>query len=142
MLARIRYGMGQSTSHDGGRTWSPIEPAPIKHTESRFFIRKLQSGNLLLVKHGPIDERTHRELLTAYVSTDDGDTWSEGLMLDERYHLSYPDGTQASDGKIYVVYDHGRYPGTHREILMAVFTEADALAGKPSANTQLKVVVN
>jgi hypothetical protein len=87
MLSRIRYGMGQSTSHDSGRTWSPIQPAPIKHTVSRFFIRKLLSGNLLLVKHGPIDQRTHRELLTAFISTDDGATWSKGLMLDERYHL-------------------------------------------------------
>jgi len=142
MLVRIRYGMGQSTSRDGGRTWSPIQPAPIKHTVSRFFIRKLQSGNLLLVKHGPIDQRTHRELLTAYVSTDDGATWSDGLMLDRRYHLSYPDGTQAPDGRIYVVYDHGRYPGTAREILMAVFTEAAVLAGEPCENTRLKVVVN
>lgn len=142
MLARIQYGMGESTSHDGGRTWSPIQPASIKHTVSRFFIRTLQSGNLLLVKHGPIDQRTHRELLTAYISTDDGATWTDGLMLDRRYHLSYPDGTQAPDGKIYVVYDHGRYPGTPREILMAVFTEADILAGKPSAKARLQMLVN
>ena len=142
MLLRIRYGMGESFSSDGGRTWSPIEPASIKHTASRFFLRKLRSGNLLLVKHGPIDQRTHRELLTAYISTDNGKTWKGGLMLDERHPVSYPDGVQAPDGRIYIIYDHGRYPGTAREILMAVFTEEDVLAGKPSADTRLKVVIS
>lgn len=142
MLIRMRYGMGESLSHDGGLTWSPIVPSSIKHTGSRFFFRKLNSGSLLLVKHGPLDKRTSRELLTAYISKDDGSTWTDGFMLDERYHLSYPDGIQAPDGRIYVVYDHGRYPGTPREILMAVFTEADVLAGEPSAKTRLKVLVN
>jgi uncharacterized protein (TIGR02145 family) len=142
MPVRASYGLGETRSSDRGKTWSPIRPAAIKHAGSRFFVRKLQSGNLLLVKHGPIDQRTHRELLTAYISTDDAATWSDGLMLDERYHLSYPDGTQAPDGTIYVVYDHGRYPGTAREILMAVFTEADVVAGIPSEKTRLKALVN
>jgi uncharacterized protein (TIGR02145 family) len=142
MPVRASYGLGETRSSDRGKTWSPIESAAIKHTGSRFFVRKLRSGRLLLVKHGPIDQRTHRELLTAYISTDDAATWSDGLMLDERYHLSYPDGTQAPDGTIYVVYDHGRYPGTAREILMATFTEADVLAAKPSPQSRLKVLVN
>ena len=63
-------------------------------------------------------------------------------MLDERHPVSYPDGIQAPDGKIYVVYDHGRYPGTAREILMAVFTEEEVLAGEPSVNTRLKSMIN
>ncbi len=142
MPVRANYGMGETRSSDQGRTWSPIQPGAIKHTGSRFFTRKLQSGNVLLVKHGPIDQRTHRELLTAFLSTDDTATWSDGLMLDPRYHLSYPDGTQAADGRIYLVYDHGRYPGTAREILMAVFTEADVAAGIPSETTRLKALVN
>ena len=29
----------------------------IKHNTSRFFLRRLRSGALLLVKHGPLDER-------------------------------------------------------------------------------------
>jgi uncharacterized protein (TIGR02145 family) len=143
MLVRTGFGIGETFSEDRGRSWTPIERIDnIKHPISRFFIRRLSSGNLLLVKHGPIDRGSHRELLKAYLSKDDGETWEGGLMLDERYHLSYPDGIQAPDGSIYVVYDHGRYPGTHREILMAVFTEEDVLAGKPSENTRLKVLVN
>jgi hypothetical protein len=142
MLLRIRYGMGESFSNDGGRTWTPVEPSAIKHTASRFFFRKLRSGNLLLVKHGSLDKKTGRELLTAYISRDDGATWEGEMMLDERHPVSYPDGLQAPDGRIYVIYDHGRYPGTAREILMAVFTEEDVLAGRPSKNTHLRVVVS
>jgi hypothetical protein len=142
MPIRMRYGMGESFSRDGGRTWSPIAPSSIKHPGSRFFLRSLNSGNLLLVKHGPMDQRTSREQLTAYVSVDDGATWSNGLMIDERYHLSYPDGIETPDGRIYIVYDHGRYPGTPREILMAVFTEADVYAGETSADTRLKMLIN
>jgi len=141
MLVRTNYGIGESISPDGGRTWIPVSRSHIKHTVARFHIRRLLSGNLLLVKHGPIDQRTRRELLTAYVSKDDGITWEGGLLLDER-HVSYPDGVQAPDGSIYLVYDHGRYPGTAREIMMAVFTEDDVLTGKPSKNTRLKVVIN
>jgi uncharacterized protein (TIGR02145 family) len=142
MPVRASYGLGETRSSDQGKTWSPIQRAAIEHTGSRFFVRKLRSGRLLLVKHGPLNQRTHRELLTAYLSDDDGASWSKGMMLDERNHLSYPDGVQTPGGEIYVVYDHGRYPGTFREILMAVFTEEAVLAGKPSETTRLKVLVN
>ena len=142
MPFRVRWGMGESFSKDGGRTWSEAKPSPIKHTVSRFFARKLASGNLLLVKHGAIDKRTGRELLTAFISRDNGGTWLGGLMIDERNPVSYPDGIQAPDGKIYIIYDHGRYPGTARELLMAVFTEEDVIAGKPSAGSRMRVVVN
>jgi hypothetical protein len=142
MLIRMRYGLGESYSRDGGRTWSAIVPSPIKNPASKFFLRKLSSGHLLLVKNGPIDMKTKRELLTAYISEDNGKTWKGGLILDERHPVSYPDGIQAPDGRIYVIYDHGRYPGTAREILMAVFTEADVLRGEPSEKTRLKVLIN
>ena len=49
-------------------------------------------------------------------------------MLDERTGVSYPDGFQAPDGAIYIIYDHNR--AADREILLARFTEADILAGK------------
>lgn len=128
MLVRTR-GIGESVSRDGGRTWSAVEPTSIKHPTARFFIRRLRSGNLLLVKHGSIDKRTRRELLTAYVSTDEGKTWQGGLMLDEREKVTYPDGVQAPDGTIYIIYDYNRTPDG--AILMATFREDDVRAGKP-----------
>jgi predicted neuraminidase len=128
MLVRTRYGIGESVSTDRGLTWSPLMPSAVQHPSSRFFIRRLQSGNLLLVKHGPIGERTDRSRLTAYLSADDGRVWRGGLMLDERQGVSYPDGQQGEDGAIYIIYDYSRTGA--REIQMARFTESDVLEGR------------
>lgn len=128
MMVRVR-GMGQTVSRDGGRTWTPVERLPIPHPTARFFLRRLNSGSLLLVKHGPLDERTRREKLMAFVSDDDGETWQGGLMIDERTGVTYPDGVQAKDGTIYIIYDYNRTPDG--AVLMATFTEEDARAGEP-----------
>ncbi len=128
LLARTNYGIGQSVSTDRGRTWPVLERSGIAHPSARFFIRRLNSGNLLLVKHGPIDRRTGRSHLTAYLSEDDGQSWPHGLMLDKRPGVSYPDGMQADDGTIYIIYDRNRTGD--REILMARFTETDVRAGE------------
>jgi hypothetical protein len=142
LLNRTKYGIGESFSFDQGKTWTEMAPSKIAHTVSRFFITRLKSGNLLLVKHGAIDQKnTGRSRLMAFVSVDDGQTWPGGLMLDERKDVTYPDGMQASDGQIYLIYDHGR--STDKEILLSVFTEADALAGKPvSGQTRFRQIVN
>jgi hypothetical protein len=50
-------------------------------------------------------------------------------MIDEREDVTYPDGVQAEDGTIYVIYDHRRTPDGI--ILMATFGEADVRAGRP-----------
>lgn len=128
MLVRTTYGIGESVSTDGGRTWRPLTPSDLRHPSARFFIRRLSSGNLLLVKHGPLHKRTGRSHLTAYLSRDDGATWGGGLLLDERSGVSYPDGEQARDGTIYIIYDHDRTG--ERAILMARLTEADVAAGE------------
>ena len=49
-------------------------------------------------------------------------------MLDERTNVSYPDGDESADGRIYIVYDRNRK--AEREVLVATFTEADIAAGK------------
>jgi hypothetical protein len=128
MLVRTHYGIGESVSTDGGVTWPEVTPSSIPHPATRFFITRLQSGNLLLVKHGPMDERVGRSHLMAFISKDDGYSWGGGLLLDERRGISYPDGQQAADGTIYITYDFDRRGA--RQILFAAFREADALAGK------------
>jgi hypothetical protein len=129
LLARTRYGIGQSVSTDRGQTWPELKPSAVAHPSARFFIRRLESGNLLLVKHGPIAERTGRSHLTAFISTDEGKTWGGGLPLDERNGVSYPDGQQTADGLIRIIYDFSRTGA--RQILLAAFREEDAAAGKP-----------
>lgn len=127
MLVRTTYGIGESVSSDRGYTWSPLVPSGIQHPAARFFIRRLYSGNLLLVKHGPIDMKTGRSHLMAFISRDDGYSWSNGLLLDERPGVSYPDGQQTSDGTIYITYDYNRT--RDQNILVTRFTEDDIIAG-------------
>ena len=128
LLVRTKYGIGESVSTDRGKTWPELKPSAIQHPTSRFFISRLVSGNLLLVKHGPLDRRIGRSHLTAYLSKDDGKTWGGGLLLDERTGVSYPDGQQTPDGLIRIIYDYNRV--TDRNILMATFREEDMAAGK------------
>ena len=127
MLIRTKYGIGESISTDRGFTWSPVIPSEILHPAARFFISRLNSGNLLLVKHGPVDVKTGRSHLMAFISKDDGNTWTNGLLLDERKGVSYPDGQQLQDGTIFIVYDYNRT--TDQNILLTSFSEDDILAG-------------
>lgn len=142
MFLRTKYGIGTADSRDGGRTWSDVRPSGWPHPSARFFIHRLQSGNLLLVKHGGMDQRTGRSHLTAHLSDDDGRTWKHSLLLDERKGVSYPDGVQDQNGRVYIIYDYNRT--RDKQILMARFSEADIIAGKvdeaPSAWS--RIVVN
>ena len=141
MLVRTAYGIGESVSTDRGRTWTEVAPSSIPHPAARFFIHRLQSGSLLLVKHGSMEERTGRSHLTAFISDDDGITWRGGLLLDERGSISYPDGQQATDGTIYITYDYSRR--RDRAIYMTTFTEADVRAGSDvSGKVRLQVAVS
>ncbi len=141
MLVRTKYGIGESVSQDRGMTWPEVTPSSLAHPSARFFITRLNSGNLLLVKHGPIDQATGRSHLTAFVSSDDGHSWTGGLMLDERSGVSYPDGQQAADGTIRIIYDYSRTGDRH--ILMASFQEADVEAGRAvSKSVRLRQLVS
>lgn len=125
MYVRTYYGIGVSYSSDGGITWSEGEDSGLKGPCSRFFIRRLKSGAVLLVNHINF---TGRNNLTAMLSYDEGITWEGGLLIDERSGVSYPDGTETPDGYIYLTYDRDRYGAS--EILMAVFNEADIITGR------------
>lgn len=143
LLTRTSYGIGESFSSDGGRTWSEVRPSGIVAAVTRFFVSRLRSGRLLLVKNGAVDENAGRSRLMAFLSDDDGLSWHGGLMLDDRDRVSYPDGDQGADGTIYVVYDRGRHQDDEKEILMAAFTEEDVAAGRPvSDRVLLARVVN
>jgi len=143
MLVRTKYGIGESFSFDDGRTWTPGQDSKLGGPCSRFFIRRLKSGRLILVNH----KSKKRDNLTAWLSEDDGKTWKGELLLDEREGVSYPDGVECADGKIRVIYDFNRGDnyslGKDKEILMAVFEESEVLAGKLSKpGSKLKQIVN
>jgi predicted neuraminidase len=126
MWIRTRHGIGKSVSTNRGRTWSEFQPSSnIQNPDARFFISRLASGNLLLVKNGPIEIRTDRSHIMAFISKDDGLTWSRGLLLAEGGRVSYPDGQQTKDGRIHITYDNNRT--TDQMILVTSFTEEDIL---------------
>ena len=141
MLTRTRTGIMETFSNDKGYTWTePIPSINFKHPNSRFFFRRLASNRILLIKNGTqLNEHNGRNQFSAWLSEDDGQTWKGGLIIDDQQRVTYPDGTQGSDGTIYITYDHNRGDG---EILMARFTEEDILAGKIiGSQSQLKIVV-
>ena len=95
MLVPITRGIGERFFTDGGVTWSLLRRPTVTHTPSRYFIGRLQSGNLLLGKHLGIDEgpvsggkANQRRELTAWILKDDGTALSGGLVLDDRVDCS------------------------------------------------------
>lgn len=142
MLIRTTYGIGESVSRDGGINWSYGGPTGIPHPVTRFHVRRLHSGRLLLVRNVPdSDNPKLRTDMTAFLSDDDGLTWKGGLLLDGRDHVSYPDAIESEDGVLYIIYDRERRDA--KEILLARVREADILAGKVvAAGSRLQLLVN
>ena len=139
-LMRVKSGMAESQSTDGGATWSEAAAGPIKNPSARFFFARLRSGNILLIKNGPIDIQTSRRDITAYLSEDDGQTFPYKLELDMRELPSYPDACQGTDGMIYCVHDFDRR-GVG-EVILDRFTEDDIRAGKVvSPKSRLHTIV-
>ncbi len=140
MLVRTFYGIGVSYSVDGGKSWTNGVDSGLGGPTSRFCIRKLKSGNIILVTHADHRGNNH---LTALLSTDDGKTFPHKLTLDDRDHVSYPDLKEAADGFIYIVYDRERgSEQAKREILLAQITENDIISGTLSQNSRLKQVLS
>lgn len=145
MTSRSETGLWESTSADVGSTWSEPVRSAIGHINSRHAMRRLQSGNLLLVKHGTnVGQATEkRRDLSAFLSDDDGRSWKGGLLLEGRQERdsSYPDISQFADGTISVLYDYGRADPS--EILLARIAEDDVLAGRlTSSNSRLGIVAS
>ncbi|HIX91325.1 MAG TPA: glycoside hydrolase [Firmicutes bacterium] len=138
MLIRAKNGIGEAFSYDRGKTFTGERDSGLGGPNSRFFVRRLKSGRLLLVNHVNFKGRNN---LTALLSDDDGQSWKYSLLLDERGDVSYPDGVEGSDGYIYIIYDYNR--NSDREILMAKLREEDIIAGRlVSDGSALKIVTN
>jgi len=149
MYVRTYYGIGVSYSFDCGKTWAMGRDSGLGGPSSRFFIKRLDSGRILLINHNNSKTRSN---LTAYLSEDDGKTWKYSLLIDERDEVSYPDVAVGADGSIYIVYDRERGDSlksleevyaTAREILYAKITEVDILNGKLiNPNSKVKCIIS
>lgn len=136
MFIRTHYGIGLSESYDRGAHWCEGRDSRLGGPSSRFHIRRLPSGRILLINHYQYQGRNN---LTALLSEDDGKTYPHTLLLDERASVSYPDVATDEEGNLYVIYDRERggflssldeVYSQAREVLVARVTEADILAGK------------
>ncbi len=148
MYVRTLYGIGVSYSYDRGATWTEGRNSGIGGPCSRFFIRRLKSGRLLLINNANTSTRNN---LTAMLSEDDGATWKYSLMIDERDDVSYPDAKEADDGYIYITYDRERGSAFNsykearaqaREVLIAKITENDIINGSVSKGGYLKGIIS
>jgi hypothetical protein len=126
LFARCDAGaIAESTSSDGGKTWSDGKVTDLTAPSSRLFVKRLPSGNILLVKNNSLPPE--RKNMTAYLSDDDGNSWKWSLLLDDDIHVSYPDAAISPEGVIYLLHDHCRFHG--KEIYISRLTEEDIKAG-------------
>ena len=149
MFIRTKYGIGVAYSYDRGNSWTEGEKSDIAGPTSRFHIRRLKSGRILLINHYEFEGRNN---LTALLSEDEGKTWKYKLLLDERNDIAYPDAKESEDGYIYITYDRERGDflnsieqvyGSAREILMAKITEQDIIDGKVNdPGSKLKCIIS
>lgn len=126
MLARTNLGcVAESVSTDNGLTFSDARETDILNPCTRFYVEKLPSGRVLLINN---DHRKVREVMTAYLSEDDGVTWKYKNCINFGDHTTYPDA-QVYNGTIYLIYDHERTGA--KEIILCKFTEEDIINNNP-----------
>ena len=147
VFVRTSYGIGAADSYDGGVQFGEDFDTGYKGPNSRFHIRRLSSGRVLLINHYDYRGRNN---LTAMLSEDDGKTFPYHLLLDERKNVSYPDAAIDGEGRIHITYDRERGSNSAspeaalscaREILTACIREEDILKGAlVNADSYLKHV--
>jgi sialidase-1 len=112
LLIRTNWGeFWSGYSLDGGRNWRILQPSGIAASSAPGLLRRLDSGRLLLLWNRPLPEgkktwaptggdglwsevpvSNHREELSMALSEDDGNTWSEPVVLARQKGkwLAYP----------------------------------------------------
>ena len=126
MLIQTSGNIWESRSTDQGLNWSRLVASNITHAGHPFFVRKLISGNILLVKQA--------ETLKAHISVDNGQTWLGELILDESAQVLHIAGHQVKDffspccSEISIIYDIQQDNGN--EIRTVSFREDDVMSGQ------------
>ncbi|MHB8951940.1 MAG: sialidase family protein [Pirellulaceae bacterium] len=151
---RAKKGQKFAESFDGGRTWKLGGYYPMQFSiDTKCILKTLPSGKVLLVANDvqmkeekgkriyyytdengnerePVKHKTARTRMTAYLSDDDGKTFTHKLLLCDDGEISYPSATLGKDGFIYIVYDQGRGVIGQHTILLSKVKEEDILAGE------------
>lgn len=143
LLTRTDIGyLSEAYSFDGGESFSEMKSTDIENPCARFFIGKLSNGMHLLI-NTPSSRLGNRRSLVAYLSEDDGKTWTHSMVIDGRPGTSYPDAVEGGDGFIYMIHDVQRdnrqlvskednsRSDAAKEICLSRFTVADIMNGSP-----------
>jgi Neuraminidase (sialidase) len=119
----------ETTSQDGGETWSESKPSPLPSPESMPRMIKLQSGNILVVWNNVSSTTQHpRHPLAASLSSDGGRTWSPPRILADESgtnQVSNHNLIQLDDGRILAAISryHNVQPNVS-DLDLAIFDEA------------------
>ncbi|AYL95804.1 sialidase family protein [Mucilaginibacter celer] len=98
-----------TSSHDGGKTWSPLQKTSLPNNDSCIDAVTLKDGRQLLVYNHVLPRgnltRGARTPLNMAVSAD-GVNWYAALILENspEGEYSYPSVIQSADGMVHVVY--------------------------------------
>ncbi len=141
-LVRTTTGyIAESYSYDNCKTWSETVKSNIENPCTRFFVRRLSNGMQLLI-NTPSSKLGFRRSLVAYLSEDDGKTWTHELVIDARAGTTYPDAVESEDGFIYMIHDVQRdnrqtvdkcdpsKSNAEKEICLSRFTVEDIINGE------------
>lgn len=134
LLARSRSGkIVESSSNDGGTTWSPLVDGTLPNNNSGIDAVTLADGRFLLVYNHSTREQPRmghkgRGILNVAVSAN-GKDWDAAMVLDyigmPNKQFSYPSVIQTADGLVHIVYTW------HRERVKHVVLDPTALETVP-----------
>lgn len=150
MLIRTNWGEFWSAySSNGGRHWQILKPSGITSSSSPGILTRLSSGRLMLLWNRPLPEgrdtwplsggdglwsetavSNHREELSVAFSDDDGETWSDPVVLARQSGtwLAYPYVFEVRPGQIWLTTMQG---DVRAEFLEADFIGTQGAEPKP-----------
>jgi hypothetical protein len=134
MLIRTYRGrFSEAFSEDGGLTWKDVRPSRIEASGSPGVLLRLASGRILLVWNRFAEGRPRkfgrREELSIAFSEDDGETWSEPVIIARdrtpdgetvARRLSYPDVYEHTPGELWITTGQGSLRAKLREAAFMV----------------------
>ncbi len=126
----------QSTSKDGGRTWSDLKPTVLPNNNSGIEALTLKDGRHLLLYNHIVGERSsgwgRRNTLHLAVS-DDGKVWKAAAIIEQadKGEFSYPAMIQTSDGLVHMTYTWNRQRIKHVTIDPAQIKAGKVLGPEP-----------
>jgi predicted neuraminidase len=108
MYVRTQFGrIWQTISTDRGRTWSAPEATAIPNPNTRFWVARLNSGEIALLNNPNARQGfENRDPLALCLSHDDGRTYDKMYYLDGGRPVCYPDAVETPDGTLHIVYEN------------------------------------